>query len=674
MELLIKKGTTFHNIDIQADAGLIITANNPFEFTFGKSFKTYTIQILNTGNNNQVLDNLFYKHYDETLKYEDVYIKIDGVYLRCILKVNKITGFYAEATAISSSGLLWDGLRSKNLKNDFDWSAYDHTLNTTNALNNSLFSGDVLYDFVNRGRGVSAPGTRNFDLAELQPAIRAKAIIDKIFSGYTVNQNVWSSAEYEAIYLLFCQAFSRNTEEWKETAAVYGQNDADIAITATVEQDLSTNTVWFADWISEIDGDMSVNASKTYRYTVPETGAYKVDLRLTLTFNIENDDSNSYSFINRHYIARVKELNSDGSLSRILHSKRVNLADASYINFSETREFTLDTKTVSVQSGKIIEIEIYYKNSVSLGSVNQSASASAGELDFVRVTPWQWYGQGDSVPGEYVVPDMTVQDFLTALYRMFNIEFYFSDETKQIYMQNRSTATLSVYDITDLILTDTGEIETEADPKNLRFGFVEDQKDTQRNYYNRIGGSDGSYFSDNGSPEEINLSIPFAFNFYVPGTSIISTKEGGDYSTDNVQRISYYNGTTSYSWTLEAANPAASGDTVTPSSLLQTVRRDFSNEYGTSYTLDYSDRTGEDGIFTRFYADLDERLKNQKVLELNMIVNADLLSSMYFVTGKDLRAVYYLGIEGIRGYYQIVELEKIQGNIYKALLYNDKLP
>jgi hypothetical protein len=461
MELLIKHNGEFEHLDIQGDAGLIMTANNPFEFQFGRAFKTYTIQILNTGRNNFLLGNLFHKNLGQKIKFQDVYIKLQGIYVKCILNISNINSQYAEGIAISTSGLFWDELRYKNLKHDFSWLSLQHVLNATNVQIETLAGGDLVYDFVFRGQGVSSGDfMRIVDIAEMQPAVRLQALMQRMFSGYTVEQNVWSSAEYESLYLLFCQPFSRNTPDWLENAAVFGQNEASHVSLATLEQDLSTNTVWFADWIQEIDGEMTLNADKTYRYEVPETGAYKVTARLTASFEVSNTDDNPYSFINRHYLVRVRELNADFSPNRVLYSQRIDLANDTYIIFNDVRTFNIDTKTVSIEAGKVLEIEIYYRHSVDSGSVDQIASVSSAAFDFVRVTPWQWFGQGDTVPGDYAIPDLTVQDFLSGLFRQFNIEFYFNEERKKVVLQSRSQAAKQVFDLTPLILNASQSMQT----------------------------------------------------------------------------------------------------------------------------------------------------------------------------------------------------------------------
>jgi hypothetical protein len=205
------------------------------------------------------------------------------------------------------------------------------------------------------------------------------------------------------------------------------------------------------------------------------------------------------------------------------------------------------------------------------------------------------------------------------------------------------------------------------------FSYLEDPKDGQKEYYERIGGSLGQYFSDNNARETRTIQGIFAFNFYRPGVKIISTKDliTDRYSTDNVQRIAYYDGSLPWSWNLQAANPQASGENVPPTDSLKTTRRAFINEYDGEFTLDFADRNEKDGLFTRYYERLDQRYKDQKILEVDLIIDAAFLSSLYFLTGKDLRALYYVGIDGVKGYYQMIEAEQIRGELFRAMLIQD---
>ena len=109
---------------------------------------------------------------------------------------------------------------------DLDWSEYDHTLNYTNvseSFDGNLFNGDIVYPLVNYGFNPENPndieiaaggGLRKFDnansalkITSFKPAIRAKAVIDKIFESikYSYSSSFFDSSYFESLYVLTTQ-------------------------------------------------------------------------------------------------------------------------------------------------------------------------------------------------------------------------------------------------------------------------------------------------------------------------------------------------------------------------------------------------------------------------------------------------------------------------------------
>ena len=109
---------------------------------------------------------------------------------------------------------------------DLDWSQYNHTLTYTNissSFNDNLFSGDIVYPLVNYGFDAKDPlatemsaggGNKQFDnkdfplrVTDFKPAIKAKAVIDKIFetTNYTYSSSFFDSAYFDSLYILSTQ-------------------------------------------------------------------------------------------------------------------------------------------------------------------------------------------------------------------------------------------------------------------------------------------------------------------------------------------------------------------------------------------------------------------------------------------------------------------------------------
>ena len=110
---------------------------------------------------------------------------------------------------------------------DLDWSSYDHALTYANITGSwtgsGLFNEDIVYPLVEYGANSSNPQStqivaggkaRNFDnsdyalkVVDFKPAIRVKAIIDRIFDSvnYTYTSSFFDTADFENIYMLSTQ-------------------------------------------------------------------------------------------------------------------------------------------------------------------------------------------------------------------------------------------------------------------------------------------------------------------------------------------------------------------------------------------------------------------------------------------------------------------------------------
>jgi hypothetical protein len=119
-------------------------------------------------------------------------------------------------------------LGDKLLK-DFNWTEYNHTQNYANITDSweattgdtaGLFGGDIIYPMINWGVDYTAGGVKQFDycfgsapcfnntgynlgIDNFKPAIRIKAIIDKIFeeTGYNYNSDFFESPYFRLLYM-----------------------------------------------------------------------------------------------------------------------------------------------------------------------------------------------------------------------------------------------------------------------------------------------------------------------------------------------------------------------------------------------------------------------------------------------------------------------------------------
>jgi len=287
-QLLIKdRNNLYQNVEIQEEGGLKISANEPFEFKFGRSIKTYTIKIMNNGHNNIVFDNIFYKNFD----YKRVWnakLKINEIYFEGLFKISTVNEFELSGQFISGAGLLWEQFGDTKLPDlmadgSSVWSYLNHTktIQLVNQPADFMNSHGFIYDNDYRGltkgetkKGMIFPwgevvfaGTtktpiehwkdyfdmipntrRNFpkrwgdqllsthlsemnytDLSTRNIKFRLKDFLEKgIFNGFEVEQKIWEDNDiYESIYLDTNNLRRRFTEQNEDKCDFELENSED---------------------------------------------------------------------------------------------------------------------------------------------------------------------------------------------------------------------------------------------------------------------------------------------------------------------------------------------------------------------------------------------------------------------------------------------------------------
>ena len=168
---------------------------------------------------------------------------------------------------------------------DLDWSEYDHTLtmaNVTSSWEDNLFSGDIKYPLINYGIDTSDVNSTSIEAGgevgmfdnsdsplravDFRPAIKAKAVIDKIFDSvqYTYSSSFLNSDYFNNLYILATEGEGGNQFANPTTASL----DARVAST----QNLTNNTSYILDFATEIYDNGNNWATNTF--TAPTDSDY----------------------------------------------------------------------------------------------------------------------------------------------------------------------------------------------------------------------------------------------------------------------------------------------------------------------------------------------------------------------------------------------------------------
>lgn len=689
------------NLDITDNPAMILQHNDPLDYSFGKSFKSYSINLINSNRNNKVLGNLFNRNFNKKLVFDSI-LNIDNIEFIGKLLVQNTNERGARGQFISTAGTLWTDLLTKDLKEDFDWSEYDHRLTLTNQLyadQGILNEGDIRYDFIYRGDGLLKQELphmimRRIDMVERQPAIRLKAVLEKLFEGYEIEQNILPEEHYNRLYFLYCQNQTRNSSGWLRDAKAnafrneYKEGGAYVA-------DVDDKT-----WTHRFTGDILFNnvSENLYEngteYVIPEDGAYR------LSGNIYFDEVETLSnyfgelqlnFTNRKYIVRIDEFNeSDEFIQRICEEEyekddKLNVL-ASFTD--EDLTFSFNTHTKELRGGNKLKLYVLYEYTVNLEEIYADVIYKTHKTEEVEgenvlklgasnfdIETWQGIGWGGVVTGKWIVPDMSVRELVEGILTMFNAEFYFSQEKRKVYIYNRFQSQPSVYDITSRVVKDSLYTSEEPEKFNYKFKYREDGGDLYAKESFEMLVDNGSYKVDRRVRETKTLELPFSYSVIRTIAPLILQMTDGyvdeespefkagevdrpNFTTNFNQRLAFYAGIVFYDTSIYSS--AAQGTSL---HIRQNVVN-FSNSY-TTHSLGFKN---SEGLYNLYHRKNIERLERGKVLECDMILSPNFINNLYLLEEPDFRSVYAIRINGFDGVYQIIELENIKDNLYHVKL------
>jgi hypothetical protein len=184
--------------------------------------------------------------------------------------------------------------------NQLDFSAYDHNLtyaNVSQSWGGGLLNGDIVYPFVNYGKPEGDPnapdyafasfnfsGSNTIDnyssplrLTDFKPAIRAKSVVNAIFSGssYEYTSSFFNSEYFEDLYVLPTandQLGPNNVSPVSQSAWAY--------ISSSV-QGITAGTVTKVDFDAEIIDNANNFSLIDDRYTADTTGNYQYQINIS---------------------------------------------------------------------------------------------------------------------------------------------------------------------------------------------------------------------------------------------------------------------------------------------------------------------------------------------------------------------------------------------------------
>lgn len=654
-------------IDFIGDPKIILMASDPLEFSFGKAHKTYSITIPYTANNNKLIANN---------NKVDAILIVGDISFSGILYIDGVEDDNISAQFVSSVGKVWDDLRGKKL-GELDWSEYNHSLikpilDTYDTASRNF----VTYDLSDRGirlKPIEEGNTINdwityyryWDIVERFPAFNLRLMLDKIFAGYDIVDNL--PDEFSDYYLLYTGTYDkRNSSEWMGLSEFTSENISFVVNKAIATAIHSLNLSGAIQNFNPIKNEGGYIEIPTYdKWTVPETGTYRVDG--TLDIDIGISDAAGGVFTNLTNGQCVLSITKDpapgiplGALNIIHHTFNFAIATAA-ANVTSTKY--LDTRYMEFTAGE----KIYMKYAVTgtTTTTDPAGLPATSQLGFstnctFNITPLRWYGVGSNVPISDLMPDIDVLEFLRGICLFFNIDVYYKDVTKEVYLWQYSPDT--IIDWTSKVIRNKS-ISTEIrESTKYTFKFKEEEDaaiDTPDSYTIDAEGEEQDItmmFTETGSltSSGIQNGIPAIFrgNKKEESNSILQWYE---FKADAGLKIAKKVPLTSYdnkgatSWINTYGNIGGTAGSV------KQTRATFPGFFSEEFNLE--------NTVNLYHRKTIESINNGEVLTCTLLMNSsDILSLINLTDGRDWRSMIH--IDGAN--YRLLELEQLEGNIYKG--------
>ena len=678
--------------DIESTGGLILASNNPLNYEFAKSAKTYTIKLLNTPNNAALTDNVFEKRQEYIIKH-DVFLEFGLEVFPGILYLRNFSDTVCDSQFVSDFSIIIEELGNKNLK-ELDWTGLSHVLTQNNIMDSfegNLLSANIIYDFCDRGNAYYMKtgrrgGLRRFHPGEIHPALKFKFVLEKILENYNVSYDLGASqGTLDSLYLIFSQSISRNSENWasafSEEAII--DDGSELTRTGTIISSLSelTSVSQFGDFEGYSTSNLIYESPTSLldHFTIPETGTYNVRTQFKGRFRVTSSEQLRYKDISIDLVIQ-RRTSSAGTFAdyrrRNLYSDAegfvTTIQNFPWSTISAGTDISiLDTgmmqQSVGTQFRAFIRFTITFEQVQVpfVYSEYQIICTREGEDVFqnrtqLLVDTWEGYGYLSTIPSNHAVPDMRVRDFLTAFLTLFNAEMYISLLDKKIYFQNRQQGTIPTFDITLDVIEGTFKSVIGEEKSNFLLRYTRDSDDVgqMRVWGDNVGGIEVDFERRETSILEIPFSLSIAGGFRgLSGNTLQmhESTENPEYRTLWTQRLAIYGGTVDYNVTMmRRSNASLTGTIEAPLTKVSKF---------TSAQLDFSN---PNSLYISNHKDTLESIDKSKVVEFDMIIQPNFLSSIRHLTGKDLRARFEIKGGRHEGVYQIISLSHKESDIFKA--------
>ena len=329
-----------------------------------------------------------------------------------------------------------------------------------------------------------------------------------------------------------------------------------------------------------------------------------------------------------------------------------------------------------------------------------------GTLEFnvnnciIEVIPSSGIGENSTYRVEDFIFDEKVSDFIKDFLHLFNLELYINQDKKQVIFHQKEYET-NIIDITNRIIENSISITPDNQRNSYLYKFTIDGNDGIMNeLYGLEDGINSDYlFNVTGSKETDEIEVNFSQTIigkaprygigsdlhhdppliYTPIVRLwkeynIDEIEVSGFSTEFNKRLLLFNGLADCNYNLYNFNDTVGLVGQTQSQTITQFPYFDYRYFGTDqFQLQFGIRNNvARDLFNKFHKQTITNKVYGHILECEMILNDDFISSLYYLDpNKDWRNLFSINIPGFSGYYRLFRLERKDDNIYNAKFYKE---
>jgi len=351
---------------------------------------------------------------------------VDGKFDYEVVFIGKLINFFST-------------IGKKKLRESIDFSDLNHDYTQANVQASWTSGGDYTYPMIDYGDDFdSVLGVKSWTVRQFRPALFAKSIVDRIFdyAGFTYTSNFINSDPFTNLVIPFSgeQIFADDstTNQRKFQASLSAPDGAYVAGDfTTITQDIGYRTLQLDNDSTSGNFDTGNNwSTSTFRYLVPNDGYYGFNVSQTLDLDrIIFNPTRTYT--GQLYI-KLQIIKADLSLNTSILAESVQafqLENNPQI-VNDTIELNTSCNQQLMYAGERVQFRflIDFTDLLIQNLLGQEIPPVNFYTDFELVTststglsnPSNLIFEGDEMPMNSVVPDVTMVDLIMSFAKMFN--------------------------------------------------------------------------------------------------------------------------------------------------------------------------------------------------------------------------------------------------------------